>query len=612
MSNSAAPAFDVKRDMFKLFILPALWLLAVPSCSLVFANYGEHKIDQQILEQINAHIDRDDQISAEDKPVAKNFYQANPPSSVCGSDAPQLQGYRDNVCGTGADLWQFEQARRVAKVATVMGIAAILGALGLGLLAFVNRRAQYVAFVVGWRGLTVVSVLQVVMQAALATWMSFWVTALLFHFYSLKLILIVALAAAAAVFIALAGILGKVPEGGTLEAELVHDGDAPGLWNRLRQLATRLGTAPPDHVLAGIDDNFFVTESALRVAGKKLSGRSLYISLPLLRVLEASEADAVLAHELGHFKGGDTAASAKLGPKLVKFDQYTQTLANGGTTLPAFYLMNMFRGIFELALRKESREREFEADRVAAALTSPKDLGRSLLKVAGYSRFRLKIEQTLFETDQKHTGALDIGHRVENGLAQFVTSPGFKEQVTEAIIPHPFDSHPPLAERLVNVKSDLKVENATQVFDEKPVSTWVEQILIAEQIEGRLWAAYEQRFQTAHQQSLAYRYLPSNDEERALVEQFFPPVSFILKGGEAKLTYAALTFAEHAPLKLEDISDARIHDGNFHSELVLTHHETGERANPLSIKLSSSDVAFKDAFGRYWGRAMTVKQIATK
>jgi hypothetical protein len=39
---------------------------------------------------------------------------------------------------------------------------------------------------------------------------------------------------------------------------------------------------------------------------------------------------------------------------------------------------------------------------------------------------------------------------------------------------------------------------------------------------------YEQRFAAAHEQSLAYRYEPANDEEREIVLRYFPPVSFDL------------------------------------------------------------------------------------
>ncbi len=63
-----------------------------------------------------------------------------------------------------------------------------------------------------------------------------------------------------------------------------------------------------------------------------------------------------------------------------------------------------------------------------------------------------------------------------------------------------------------------------------PAATWAQQILTADAIEQRLWGAYEQAFAADHERSLAYRYEPANDEERALVLPYFPPVQYALTG----------------------------------------------------------------------------------
>src|SRR6185295_11200706 len=136
---------------------------------------------------------------------------------------------------------------------------------------------------------------------------------------------------------------------------LVAEADAPALWAHLRRCAAHLNTAPPDNVVAGIDVNFFVTEAPLKVRERTVTGRSLYVSLPLLRLLDRPEADAVLVHELAHLRGGDTASSARLGPKLVDFDHYCGLMLQGGATIVVFHVMHLYRLIFELALRRDSR-----------------------------------------------------------------------------------------------------------------------------------------------------------------------------------------------------------------------------------------------------------------
>lgn len=49
----------------------------------------------------------------------------------------------------------------------------------------------------------------------------------------------------------------------------------------LQMIETRLRTAPPDHVVAGIDANFFVTQAPLKVGDKTTTGWSLFMCVPL-------------------------------------------------------------------------------------------------------------------------------------------------------------------------------------------------------------------------------------------------------------------------------------------------------------------------------------------
>ncbi len=54
----------------------------------------------------------------------------------------------------------------------------------------------------------------------------------------------------------------------------------------------------------------------------------------------------------------------------------------GVLTLPVYCLMCLYRVIFEFALKRESREREFLADRIAAKVVSPPAIVQSLIKIA--------------------------------------------------------------------------------------------------------------------------------------------------------------------------------------------------------------------------------------
>ncbi len=599
---------ELKRDFVKVLLVPALTFFLVPLGALGFARYGESKIDDLILDSIDTSIAADTTMSPEQQQAAGAFYRSHPPSAACADDDPQLQKYREAVCSPGSETWQFKWAERLGVFSTVLGLAALLFIGVLGLIAFRDRRAQYWSFMLGWRGLVLITAVATVVHGVLLVWLSYWVTALLFQIYVPKLILIVAVVAGVAVFTVVRALFKGVPAPQPIEAELVSEGDAPALWQRVKELAARLGTAPPRAIVAGIDDNFFVTERGLcLVDGKSLEGRVLYLSLPLLRVLAPSEADAVFGHELAHFRGGDTEASAKLAPMLVRYEQYWVSLVNGGVTLPASYVMRLYRAIFELALKKEQRRRELVADAEAVKLTSPDDLGRSLLKVAGYSSFRNHTEQALFAQRDEHTGELGLQGRIDAGLPGHVASQGFLESVKTMRIPHPFDSHPPLAERFENVKATVRVDDAPRIFEARPAKTWADEVLTGPAIEQRLWAAYEARFIKNHEQSLAYRYLPATDEERRLVLRFFPDVSFGLKDGTSvRVTHVGLTLPDGQQLAFRDVQGAKVDDGNFSTQLVITHR--GGTAKVNLRHLQKQVEPFKQAFGAYWQRDQMARQ----
>ena len=59
-------------------------------------------------------------------------------------------------------------------------------------------------------------------------------------------------------------------------------------------------------MIAGIDDQFFVTEHPVTIQHADWKGRTLFVSLSLLRTMPEDETRAALAHELAHFSGNDT------------------------------------------------------------------------------------------------------------------------------------------------------------------------------------------------------------------------------------------------------------------------------------------------------------------
>ncbi|MDQ0591149.1 M48 family metallopeptidase [Variovorax paradoxus] len=604
-----ALARTIHADLFRVFLLTLVSLFAIPAATLVFTEYALRSEDAEFLQAIETRIASDTRLSAADKAQATEFYRSHPLSKACSATAPEDKNFHDKVCSPYSMHWQFHWADRAAIWTLVLGAALLAAALVLGALAFANRGLRYASFVAGWRLMTVSSAAEVALQSAMLVWLSFWLTAYFWQSYYVKLIIIAGIAAAVAVFYAIYTLFKQLPFGNEIEGEVVAEADAPRLWERIRQLAARVKTAPPDQIVAGIDTNFFVTEAPCEVGGRTLQGRTLFVSIPLLRVLDQSEADAVLAHELAHLGGGDTRSSAALGPKLLQFDQYTWKMRDGGLSIVAHYLLRLYRMIFAFALARDSREREYKADRVAASLTAPGAIVQSLIKISAYASYRNDVERKLFAQDRQHDGALGIAGFVAAGLPPYANSDAFVESMKTADVPHPYDSHPPLLERMRNVGHHVPESAYGAIVATAPEASWADDIETAAAIEQRLWSDYEQRFVQNHELSLAYRYEPATEEERAVVLRHFPPVAFALKNGESiEVSHAGLRQSVDggSTIAWDEVKDLTFHDNTFGDLLVVTHHDKGMLgARTTKVKvggLGKQKENFKGAVGRYWQR----------
>lgn len=599
-----------KLGFARSVLLPALLLFVVPAFGVWFAGHAARSVDEEILETVRPQIAADTQLSSDDKAAMTAFYENVPPSVACLSDDPELSGYRDNVGSTCGDYRQFVWAALASGAAILFGIFGVVVALSCAAVAFRSRKAQYASFAFGWNVLKVIGAIETILQGALLVWLSFWVTAIWFHSYFVKLIVLAGIGAAFAIFLVLKAIFTSPPKGLDTSGKLVTEADAPELWQRIRAICAELHTAPPAHIIAGIDNNFFVTEVEVRLKGETLPpGRVLYISLPLLEILSKDEADAVLAHEMAHLGGGDTEASKNISPLISRFQHYLRALFEGVVTLPIYYFMLAYFALFTLALSKSDRERELEADKAAARITSPLHIARALVKVGAYASFRNRVEDSLFAENTKHA-ELGIASRVATGFADYVATPKLAFDLHDAVIPHPFDSHPPLRERMTNVGAELSGDECKRALEEPVASTWLDAMPTAGDAAKELWAAYEAIFAAEHDFALALRYEPANDEERAHVEKYFPPIEFrgqkkpeeSLRIDCDKLTY----YDWPEPVRLESIESASLDDGNFRKSLVLKIRGGGNKKVVLS-KLADEGGSL-DAFNRYYGRHLAMQQ----
>ena len=201
--------------------------------------------------------------------------------------------------------------------------------------------------------------------------------------------------------------------------------------------------------------------------------------------------------------------------------------------------------------------------------------------------------------------------RVAAGLHPYAGSTAFTEAMKTAAVPHPFDSHPPLSERMRHVGHTVPESAWGAVVTDVPQATWVDEIATAAQIEQRLWSVYEERFAAQHRYSLAFRYEPANEEEKEIVLRYFPPVSFdVAKGQRVGVTYLGIEASANQPafVPWDEVKALTFQGG---PSLAVTHHDKGllgARKTTIKLRgLGKQSDAFKSALGRYWQRHQVMR-----
>jgi len=600
-SPKPAPRF------FAEHVLPALLVLVIPIVSIAFFGYAERDMDRSILASLENTITQDTTSTEAEKSRARTQWRSTPVSKIMASSKPELAAVQAIFEPSKNRYATFRWMKRIGWICLGSVLATLL-LVGAGVAwSFKSAAAQYWSLRLGWPILRTSASIQVIGQAVLMVFLSFWVTAIVAEIYSLKLILVVAGVALLMVGALIKAIFRKVEDECEVEGKILTEEEAPALWTRIREMATKLQTTPPDRVIVGIAPSFFVTEHPVRLQGEQHEGRTLYLSLPMLKILSIAEADAVLGHELAHFSGDDTLWSRKISPLMGRFTLYLQSLG-----APVAQFMHVFWKLFMLSLGRRSREREFRADQVGASLVSADAMRRALIKVAGYCEYRAKTECAVIEQNRLNPD-LRLAHQLELGYSGFLktfTSGGTAEK---SETPHPFDSHPPLNQRLEGL--GLEALQALKEDDlHAPIAgTWHDAMPSAHGVEQEMWAAREALIHNVHSQDLAWRLLPTGPEETEMVLAHFPERTFTgKKGAGAKLTYEGLHLSTWPALvPFAEIEGAQMEDTITGKLLVLFHREE-EGGKMKQLKFRPADFVSEQgpllpAFELYYGRHQSAK-----
>jgi Zn-dependent protease with chaperone function len=583
------------------FALPALLVFLVPVLSYFFFRHAQARFDAQMREAILAQVRASPKLTEEQRAKAIAFFTETPFSQLLRNEEFAATVPKETRFYYATFRWMI-----LLSAGSVLAGAAVFLLVGLCVaLSLHSQLVQYLSLWAGWHVLRAYGALQAAAQGAMLVALSFWVTALWFNFYSVKLILIAGVLAVLAVALVIAAIFRRVQDDFFVAGQVLARDETAPIWNELRRICARVGTQPPDQIIAGIDDNFFVTERPVIVGDNTYHGRTLFVSLSLLKQLEGSEADAVLAHEMAHFSGRDTLYSEKIAPLLSRYDHYLQALHEGGVTLPIYYFMLCFRALYQLSLGSLSRQRELRADRIAVETTSARDVAGALLRTVAYSRYRQDVEQDFFKQERALESA-NVCERIEQGFRQYAARFVSGPDIGQLAPAHPFDSHPPLSQRLQAIGAPLEHEDTQTLLAAAGDGQWYQYVPGAEQMEREQWQYYEEDFRRYHEQTLPYRFLPETAEEHEIVVKSFPPLTFVSSEGSLALDYEKMGHDKWPePIRYAEITNLALNDNNV---LRISYQRQGKQAQALKMSKFGNSQEVLNAINHYYGRYLTAAE----
>ena len=398
------------------------------------------------------------------------------PESACG-DAEFAERVAD-FCSA------FSTVHKIRTLALWAGVVSVLFPLMIllaGAICKFNRNLLLGIFAPGlYLSNFVVSALVIVQGVVLMGTVYYGESALLgrIHYGYILLFGLSALAGAFYIIKAMFGLVHKVKT--VVIGKSLNVDSYPQLWHFVDDLAKRTGTEPPQNLVVGLTPNFFVTEADVRCLDGELTGRTMYISAPLCRILTIEELSGVIAHELGHFKGADTKFSLKFYPiyrgafdSLHGVAQAAAHSESGAIALiPAMYMLTFFLECFSGAENKISREREIAADAVAAETVGGSNIATALTKIVAFTGIWDNLTAGMQDSLNKGTITFDgkeynspqFFSNVSNIFFLMVANhaePRALEGLDAKTIPHPTDTHPPLSVRLAALNTSLTDSGTT-------------------------------------------------------------------------------------------------------------------------------------------------------
>lgn len=259
----------------------------------------------------------------------------------------------------------------------------------------------------------------------------------------------VAIPLAIAVFLAAREAWRYKPEPAAGIEVLPHE--HPGLWGEVNQLAALAQTEPPARIVIVPEVNAAVSEAA--------GQREMLIGLPLLATFTRGQLRSVLAHELGHFAGGDTAAQTRIMRRVA----FLERVRERASALWRWFF-TAYATLYARAAGPVSREAELRADDLSVRAAGPQvaaDAFRALVRADVAWDLTLRQYVPLFDTSGRRA---PLGEALQRLIA--ANADDLEPVVDRAIadqVPAATDSHPPTRERIARFEAAARAGATLQL-----------------------------------------------------------------------------------------------------------------------------------------------------
>lgn len=243
-----------------------------------------------------------------------------------------------------------------------------------------------------------------------------------------------------------------------VDGVIVSSERMPELVTRVDELSSRLKARAPTRIIVGLNPRAFVTAAQIKLRGGTALPReeTLYLPLVAFRAFRDSELDALIGHELGHFRGEDLFFTERFGPAFFGLQRSLESVNAPSKTwmamgrVPALLAVTGMMALFLRVAGPIRQAREFEADQAAVEVADAPAFLAALTKLTVFIAQWRSFAHAYGVL--AHSG---VGRR--NLVADFLArnrltlekmdQQKFTQALLNARLAHPFDSHPTIAQR---------------------------------------------------------------------------------------------------------------------------------------------------------------------